>query len=112
MNNKMVLTMSGVILIFSTTSFSSEYKKNDPALTIPECKIIEEACLGAGFIRGQWKVQNGLWKDCVNPISKGQDTLSSKSNQILKVTPELTVAAKSCLEKRPKNPKNQTRGKL
>jgi hypothetical protein len=103
MKSKLNLIIAGTLLLLATTSFAADYKKNDPALTIPECKTIEDACANVGFIRGQWKIQNGLWKDCVSPIAKGHDTLFSKANLNLKATPDLILAAKTCMEKKPKN---------
>lgn len=70
-------------------------KKNDPAATIEECKTVETACLGAGFKAGEWKSKNGLWANCVSKLAHGKDAGS------LKVTDELTSAAKTCQEKRP-----------
>ena len=37
-----------------------------------ECKQIAEACRKAGFIKGDWKKGDGLWRDCVNPIAQGR----------------------------------------
>jgi hypothetical protein len=36
------------------------------------CKPIEQACKNAGFIQGDWKKGDGLWRDCVDPIMQGQ----------------------------------------
>jgi hypothetical protein len=35
------------------------------------CERILEACKQHGFIKGQWKKDNGLYKDCFDPIIKG-----------------------------------------
>ncbi len=35
------------------------------------CKRILEECEKMGFIKGQWKKDNGLYKDCFDPIVKG-----------------------------------------
>jgi hypothetical protein len=37
----------------------------------PACQRILDECKKAGFIQGQWKKDNGLWKDCFDPIIKG-----------------------------------------
>lgn len=37
----------------------------------PACQRILAECRRQGFIQGQWKKDNGLWKDCFNPIVKG-----------------------------------------
>jgi hypothetical protein len=105
MNLKKTLLFSAVILSMSIQTQAKDPNKNDPALTIPECKTIEDACLGVGFVAGEWEQDNGLWKQCVKPIAKGQDLVRSKDGKELKSTPELATAAKSCLEKKPKHPK-------
>lgn len=37
----------------------------------PGCQRIIEECQKLGFIVGQWKKDNGLWKDCFDPVVKG-----------------------------------------
>lgn len=37
----------------------------------PACQRILNECRNLGFIQGQWKKDNGLWKDCFDPIVKG-----------------------------------------
>jgi len=37
----------------------------------PGCQRIVEECQKLGFIVGQWKKDNGLWKDCFDPVVKG-----------------------------------------
>jgi hypothetical protein len=38
--------------------------------TLP-CEHIITECKKLGFIAGQYKADNGLWKDCFNPVVKG-----------------------------------------
>jgi hypothetical protein len=38
--------------------------------TIP-CQHIITECKTLGFVAGQYKTDNGLWKDCFNPVVKG-----------------------------------------
>jgi hypothetical protein len=40
----------------------------------PACQRIVNECEKLGFIPGQWKKDNGLWKDCFDPIVKGGGT--------------------------------------
>jgi hypothetical protein len=35
------------------------------------CQRIMNECRKLGFIQGQWKKDNGLWKDCFDPVVKG-----------------------------------------
>src|SRR5580693_6766174 len=37
----------------------------------PACEKIINECKNLGFIQGQWKKDNGLWKDCFDPVVKG-----------------------------------------
>jgi len=37
----------------------------------PACQRILNECRNLGFIEGQWKKDNGLWKDCFDPVVKG-----------------------------------------
>jgi hypothetical protein len=37
----------------------------------PACQRIINECKKLGFIPGQWKKDNGLWKDCFDPVVKG-----------------------------------------
>lgn len=37
----------------------------------PACQRIIAECKKLGFIQGQWKQDNGLWKDCFDPVVKG-----------------------------------------
>ena len=37
----------------------------------PACQRILSECKKLGFIQGQWKKDNGLWRDCFDPVVKG-----------------------------------------
>jgi hypothetical protein len=37
----------------------------------PACQRIVRECERLGFIQGQWKKDNGLWKDCFDPVVRG-----------------------------------------
>ncbi|HEX8813898.1 MAG TPA: hypothetical protein VF753_00205 [Terriglobales bacterium] len=37
----------------------------------PACQKILAECKNLGFVDGQWKKDNGLWKDCFDPVVKG-----------------------------------------
>jgi hypothetical protein len=37
----------------------------------PSCSRILSECKKLGFVVGQWKKDNGLWKDCFDPVVKG-----------------------------------------
>lgn len=37
----------------------------------PACQQIVEECKKLGFVVGEWKTDNGVWKDCFNPVVHG-----------------------------------------
>ena len=37
----------------------------------PACQRIVDECKKLGFIQGEWKTDNGLWKDCFDPVVHG-----------------------------------------
>ena len=45
--------------------------QNGAAQHNPACQRIIGECQKLGFIQGQWKKDNGLWRDCFDPIVKG-----------------------------------------
>jgi hypothetical protein len=48
----------------------------------PACQSIIGECKKLGFIQGQWKTDNGLWKDCFYPIAKGDTTATRDGKPI------------------------------
>jgi len=38
----------------------------------PSCQNILNECKKIGFVDGQWKQDNGLWKDCFDPLVSGK----------------------------------------
>jgi hypothetical protein len=42
-----------------------------PAAQHP-CRVIEDACKGAGFVKGGAAEGKGLWKDCIQPVLGGK----------------------------------------
>lgn len=46
-------------------------KAQNAAESNPACQRILNECKKLGFIQGQWKKDNGLWKDCFDPVVKG-----------------------------------------
>jgi hypothetical protein len=48
----------------------------------PACQRIIAECKKLGFIQGQWKKDNGLWKDCFDPVVKGGGSASRDGKPI------------------------------
>jgi lysozyme len=63
--------------------------------TLDPCNSIENACLAAGFINGDWGAGKGLWFDCVDPIFQGQTTASGATKPLPEVDPTIVAACKS-----------------
>lgn len=94
--------MARTLLVLTALSLSSavafaQAKKGDhpPA----ECKPIEDACKQAGFIRGDWKKGDGLWRDCVNPLMQGKTSVPGASKPLPSVDGKLVA---DCKAKHPK----------
>ena len=48
----------------------------------PACQRIISECKRLGFIQGQWKEDNGLWRDCFDPVVKGGATATRDGKPI------------------------------
>lgn len=59
------------------------------------CKQIAEACEKAGFMKGDWKKGDGLWRDCVDPIMQGQTTVPGATKSLPTVDASLVSACKA-----------------
>lgn len=57
-----------IAALVSSFAWANEQKSADQH----PCKVIIEACKGAGFIKGGHKESKGLFKDCMGPILQGQ----------------------------------------
>ena len=63
------------------------------------CVKIAEACEAAGFIKGDWKKGDGLWRDCVDPIIQGTKNVPGATKP-LPIIDAGTISA--CKAKNPK----------
>jgi hypothetical protein len=59
------------------------------------CKEIANACRSAGFIKGDWKKGDGLWRDCVDPIIQGQASAPGATKPLPRVDASLVSACKA-----------------
>jgi len=67
----------------TTTGATSTKAAQNAAQSNPACQQIVNECKNLGFIVGQWKVDNGLWKDCFDPVvNGGQATRDGKPIQV------------------------------
>jgi len=48
----------------------------------PACQRIISECNRLGFIQGQWKKDNGLWKDCFDPVVRGNGSATRDGKPI------------------------------
>ena len=63
------------------------------------CKQVEQACKNAGFIPGDWKKGDGLWRDCVDPLMQGQTNVPGATK------PLPSVDAKAIADCKAQHPK-------
>lgn len=59
------------------------------------CKQIEQACRNAGFIKGDWKKGDGLWRDCVDPIVQGQTNVPGATKPLPSVDGKVVADCKA-----------------
>jgi hypothetical protein len=59
------------------------------------CKTVEQACKNAGFIQGDWKKGDGLWRDCVDPIMQGQTNVPGATKPLPTVDAKAVAACKA-----------------
>ena len=89
-------TAAGIIAI----AFSSTAPAQAPAGKMPNeppgpCKEIAAACRNAGFIKGDWKKGDGLWRDCVDPIMQGKTSVPGATKPLPAVDAGLVSACKA-----------------
>jgi hypothetical protein len=83
--------MKKLVLIALVSCFLSN------AWAVGPCEQIIQACTSAGFIKGQVKENNGLIRDCVNPIMQGK-AVAGTAHALPTVDPAVVSA---CHAKKP-----------
>jgi hypothetical protein len=58
------------------------------------CKQILETCKNAGFVYGEWKEGEGLYRDCVDPIMQGRTKVPKATKPLPTVDPKLVTECK------------------
>lgn len=65
----------------------------------PACERIINECKKLGFIPGQYKKDNGLWKDCFDPVVKGGGSPTRDGKSIsVPVSPSDVQACRAATE--------------
>jgi hypothetical protein len=82
--------------ICSTLTFAQGKKGNEAPSS---CQQIAKICQQAGFIKGDWKKGDGLWRDCVDPIMQGKTSVPGATKPLPSVDPGLVA---DCKAKHPK----------
>ena len=59
------------------------------------CKQVADACRKAGFIKGDWKKGDGLWRDCVDPLMQGVTTVPGGTKPLPTVDAGLIAECKA-----------------
>lgn len=91
--------MKTIQIISILVLLSGPVTSNAAAEAPGPCLKIAEACKAAGFVKGDWKKGDGLWKDCVDPIIQGTIAVPN-STQPLPIVDAATINA--CKAKHPK----------
>jgi hypothetical protein len=77
--------------LLSTQGFAQTTSGQAPG----PCMQIADACKAAGFIKGDWKKGDGLWRDCVDPIMQGASSAPGVTKPLPHVDPSLVSACKA-----------------
>ena len=100
MSKRMNWVSLSAFIFFTYAAFFGAIKAGANAGGAPgPCKQIAEACKSAGFVKGDWKKGDGLWKDCVDPIMQGVKSVSGATKALPTVDPNLVT---ECKAKHPK----------
>ena len=59
------------------------------------CREIVAACENAGFVKGDAKAGNGLWRDCIDPIMRGSSPPARDKLALPPVSPDLVAACRA-----------------
>jgi hypothetical protein len=89
-----------VIILALPTAFAAP---GAPPPKEPNCLAVYNACTGGGYIQGDAKEGNGLWKDCIIPLMTG--TTPPKSPPAGVTFPnasQLTQQIQTCHKNHPK----------
>jgi len=83
------------MLFFAALSFGSAIALAQSKGAPGPCNQIAAACSKAGFIKGDWKKGDGLWRDCVDPIMQGKTNVSGGTKPLPSVDANLISQCKA-----------------
>ena len=89
------MSMTAVLSLSLSPILASAQDKGPPNA----CKQVAQACQQAGFVKGDWKKGDGLWRDCVDPIMQGQTSVPGATKPLPAVDAKLVA---DCKAKHPK----------
>jgi hypothetical protein len=99
--------MAGVFVALMTIASAVKSQTVAPPLNRPAqnhavaenngaCQKIIRECKRLGFIQGQWEKDNGLWRDCFDPVVKGGGTPTRDGKPInVPVSPGVVQACRA-----------------
>ncbi len=90
MTKKIVFILGGLTLLSAALA-----QADNPGKAPGPCKQIAQACTSAGFIKGDWKKGDGLWRDCVDPIVQGVTSVPGATKPLPSVDPSVVAACKA-----------------
>lgn len=92
MNKKIILIS---LTLFALPALAEGKEKGEGHHAPGPCKEIAEACKQAGFIPGDWKKGDGLWRDCVDPLIQGVSSVPGATKPLPKVDAGVIAACKA-----------------
>jgi hypothetical protein len=90
-------TLIVAALVAASPSFAAPKPNGGKAAS--HCFEIAKICKAAGFVKGDWKKGNGVWRDCIDPIVQGQTAVPGATKSLPSVDPKIVEA---CKAERPK----------
>ncbi|MBV8050713.1 MAG: protein kinase [Acidobacteriaceae bacterium] len=66
----------------------------------PGCQKIIAECKKLGYIAGGWKQNNGLWKDCVDPVVKGSTPTRDGKPMTVPVSPSDVQSCRAAIQQK------------
>jgi hypothetical protein len=87
--------LAGVISIAFVSAALAQAPAKMPNQPPGPCKEIADACRNAGFVKGDWKKGDGLWRDCVDPVMQGQASAPGGTKPLPRVDAALVSACKA-----------------
>jgi hypothetical protein len=92
---KPILMLVSLSALVSVAALAADTNPQHQGHAPGPCQQIAKACKDAGFIPGDWKKGDGLWRDCVDPVVQGQTNVPGATKPLPTVDPSVVAACKA-----------------